>query len=147
MPVRRTLGCYDCGRSWDVTLTAQQVDDPLPSCPYCHNQTHQEFKAPAIRGEAARNRAATDRRREDIAVNDMGVADFNTSGMREGDVPKVRYKDSGPPSSWVTPNAEMIQGGAQFGRQIRRELGGFDGVDMIKGQPDLIEISKRRART
>lgn len=149
MPIVRTLGCYDCSRTWDITLEAHQLDDPLPECPFCRNQTHQEFKPVAIAGNAAVIRDKARKMAETIAVEDYGVADMNVKN-RDGETPKVRYKNDTTATQWVQPDAGMIAAGAAAGRETRRRFGG-DGLDVLQAnikngtQPDLIEVSKRRS--
>ena len=118
MPILRTYGCYDCSRSWDVTLTAEQVDDPPPQCPFCHNVTRQEFKPVAIAGVAARHRDNAHKMTETIAAEDYHVADMNVKS-REGETPKVRYKTDPAATKWIQPDSGLIAEGAAIGRQLR----------------------------
>lgn len=152
MPIVRTYGCGQCGHFLEVTLTMEQADDPPPECPACAAQTRQEFRPVAIGGSHI-GRAT--KLAETIAHEDYGVADLQVDG-REGSVPKVRYRDQGTAmqqaqiSSWGA-TGEMLQTAMNIGRQTRMESGGYSGVDMLQSmlksgeQPDLIEISKRRA--
>jgi putative FmdB family regulatory protein len=152
MPIVRTYGCEQCGHFVEVTLTMEQVDDPPPTCPYCSQQTRQEFKPIAIGGSTVGKAVKL---AETIAAEDYGVANMQHD-TRRGGTPKVRYKDQGndmqqaQASSWGTSGA-MMQVAMDAGRAARMSNGGFSGVDtlqkMLKDgtQPDLIEVSKRRS--
>jgi hypothetical protein len=141
--------CADCGHGLEVTLRADQWQEPAPVCPVCEaHEMDQEFRPVAIGGS---HRAKAVAIAEDIIDKDYGVADFKAEG-REGGRAKVRYKDAtvSNPSNWIT-----VDGNAQFataaalGRQTRQQFG--DGLDVLQAnlrsgaQPDLIEVSKRRS--
>jgi hypothetical protein len=108
---------------------------------------HQEFKPVAITGSPSSRAHAL---AEDIAGNDYHVADMSDA-RREGDVPKVRYKDNAAsvaPSSWGAAE-QTIQQAIAAGRETRVKYG--SGLDILQAniksgaEPDLIELSKRRS--
>lgn len=148
IPIVRTYGCSVCGHIEDVTLSYEQADDPPPPCSYCASATAQEFKPVALGGSIkvrAADLALT------IAHEDYGVADIQIDHRRDS-VPKVRYKDQSSPaqrSTWGAAGAMMEQAVA-LGRETRLKHGG-SGLDILQAnlrsgaQPDLIEISKKRA--
>lgn len=148
MPIVRSYMCGDCGHSIEVTLRADQWQEPAPICPQCEaHEMGQEFKPPAI-GGSLRSKAV--QLAETIAAEDYGVADFKAEG-RQGQAAKVRYKDStSPPSTWLGLNGSaQFEQAKQLGRETRRKYG--DGLDVLQhnlktgAQPDLIEVSKRRS--
>ena len=107
----------------------------------------QDFQPVAIGGS---NRAKATRIAEDIMQNDYGVADYQRE-RHEGSAPKVRYADQGSPaqrSTWGV-GREALESAIATGRQTRLKHGG--GLDVLQNslksgaQPDLLEISKRRA--
>lgn len=136
----------------EVTLTAEQWDEPPPSCIACDTREamHQEFKPPGIGGSVRSKATAI---AESIIANDYGVANFQ-SDRRQGGTPKVRYKDQTSsilPSDWQKAgHTAMLETAINIGKQNRRQFG-MDGLDMLKRgieqgtQADLIEASKRRA--
>jgi putative FmdB family regulatory protein len=148
MPIVRTYQCEDCNHRLEVTLAGGDWDAPPPPCPECAARSmSQQFRPVAITGSpSARAHAIA----EDIAANDYHVADM-TEARKEGDVPKVRYKDqaTAAPSTWVGPNAQMMSQAIAIGRETRLNFG--DGLDVLHAnlkngtQPDLIEMSKRRS--
>lgn len=149
MPIVRTYACEQCNHLIEVTLAAEQWDDPAPNCPDCASRAmQQQFRPVAITGSpSARANAIA----EDIIANDYKVADINR-GNREGDVPKVRYKDeplSLPSGNWGGVQPAALQQAIASGRQNRLEFG--SGLDVLQAnikngsEPDLLEISKRRA--
>jgi len=147
VPIVRTLGCNDCARTWDVTLTAEQVDDPLPACPFCNNATFQEFKPVAIRGKESKLESS-----EAVVENEMkerGITDI-TFRTKENLPPKVRYKTDKAQSNWMQPTGDMVAQAAQLGRADRQKFGA-DGLEILQNnlrsgkQVDLVEASKRRA--
>jgi hypothetical protein len=106
----------------------------------------QEFKPVAIGGSVQSRAVAL---AEDIAANDYHVADMRARG--DGEAQKVRYKDQTsqiPQSSWTAAH-DTIQTAIALGRQTRLQHG--SGLDVLQSalksgdQPDLIELSKRRA--
>ena len=144
----KTYQCSECFHRMEMTLTADQWDNPPPNCAICEARTNQEFQPPAI-GGSVRARAA--RIAEDIAANDYGVANINFE-HREGGTPTVRYKGqtaSAMPAQWQG-HRELLEQAISIGKQNRRDFG-LDGLDILKrnimsgDQPDLIEASKRRA--
>lgn len=148
MPIVRTYACEACNHFIEVTLTMEQCDNPPPECPACAARAmQQQFKPIAITGSpSARAHAVT----EDILDKDYHVADFEREPRAEG-TPKVRYKDAqttAPPSTW-TAATETIAQGIAAGREQRLRHG--SGLDVLQAnlksgaEPDLIEISKRRA--
>lgn len=156
MPIIRTYGCPECNHVMEVTLSAEQWDDPPPSCPECdRRETQQVFKPPAITG-SPRARAVSIA--EQIAAEDYKVANIHAEG-REGHAPKVKYKDDSPgvrPSAWTGPNAremqmsqEALQTAIALGRDTRLKYG--NGLDILRHnletgvQPDLIELSKKKS--
>jgi putative FmdB family regulatory protein len=156
MPITRTYACPECNHMLEVVLSAEQWDDPPPSCPRCDaRETQQVFKPPAI-GGSARSRAVSIA--EEIAANDYKVANIHAEG-RPGGTPKVRYKDTTPgvaPSTWTGPNAaeyqlgqSALQTAISLGRETRLKYG--SGLDILKhnletgAQPDLIEQSKKKS--
>ena len=153
MPIVRTYGCGSCGHFMDVTLTMEQVDEGPPLCPRCEAaQTSQIFKPVAIGGSTVGKAVQL---AETVAAEDYGVANMQHD-TRQGGTPKVRYKDQGNTmqsaqmSTWGATGG-MLEQAAAIGRQTRMESGGFNGVDLLQTmikdgtQPDLIEVSKRRA--
>jgi len=149
MPIVRSYMCADCAHQMTVTLDADQWDEPPPDCPVCERRLRQEFKPIAINGSpSARAHAIA----EDIAANDYHVADM-TDARRENEVPKVRYKDQSlstlPQSTWSGVPAATLEQAISSGRHTRLNFG--SGLDILQSnikngiEPDLIEISKRRA--
>ena len=151
MPIVRTYACPECNHFIEVTLTADQWDDPAPSCPECdRREMQQQFRPVAIVGSpASKARALT----EDIIGNDYQVADIQSEHRKEG-VPKVRYKDAPANPSSVAPSTwgvaeEALNTAIALGRQTRLRYG--NGLDVLQAnlksgaQPDLIEASKRRS--
>jgi endogenous inhibitor of DNA gyrase (YacG/DUF329 family) len=156
MPIRRTFACPDCGHFLEVELSLEEYDALPPECPNCQaDDMQQEFKPFAIGGSA---RAKAVKLAEDIMEKDYGVADAKVEG-KEGGTPTVRYKDvtidqarqamaTAAPSTWTAGN-ETLQTAMAYGRQTRLKHG--SGLDVLQhnlkngSEPDLIEISKRRA--
>ena len=105
---------------------------------------NQDFKPVAIGGS---NHFKAARLAEKIAEEDYGVSNIDTTGSREGDVPKVTYKDSPQvsiaPSGWGKVDQEGWARGLASGRRTRSELGGGGWIEGLKQAPDLIENSKR----
>jgi hypothetical protein len=129
----------------EMTLTAEQWDEPAPKCPKCTSRTQQDFKPFAIAGSASAKAHAL---AEDIAANDYNVANM-TDARKEGDVPKVRYRDQSKDlSSQWTVAGEALQKAVAHGRQNRIKYG--SGLDVLQSnlksgkEPDLIEASKKR---
>ena len=151
MPIARTYMCPDCSHRMEVTLDADQWNAPPPSCDLCDaRETRQEFMPPKIGGSHSYR---AHKLAEDIIANDYNVADAKFDN-REGGVPKVRYKDQSAAqlqSTWGGQIADAIQTATAIGKQNRREMGGVDGLDILKkslesgAQPDLIAASRRRA--
>ena len=148
MPIVRTYACDACNYFVRVTLTPEQVDDPPPECPTCAARSSQVFSPVAING-SPRARAA--RLAEEIAATDYNVADMTgvASTTREGDVQKVRYKDS-PAGGLRSSNSdvwgasrEALESAIASGRETRLKYG--SSLDAIKDMPDLIEASKRKS--
>lgn len=147
MPIVRTYMCGDCGHHMSVTLAYEDWDKPPPSCPICNKITDQDFRPVAIGGSVlARANAIT----EDILDKDFNVSNIKRD-TREGSTPTVTYKDQGRPlnaSSWGIAK-EALEGAIASGRRSRLTHG--SGLDILQSnlksgaQPDLIEISKRRA--
>jgi putative FmdB family regulatory protein len=149
MPIVRTYACEQCNHFIEVTLSMEQCDDPAPECPACAARAmQQQFRPVAITGSpSARAHALA----EDIAANDYHVADMG-SARKEGDRPKVRYKDQTAPlptSTWAgVPQATLEQAIAS-GRHTRLNFG--SGLDILQSnlksgaEPDLIANSKRKA--
>jgi hypothetical protein len=162
MPIVRTFGCPECNHVWNAELTAEQWDDPPPSCPECDRRdTQQIFRPVAIGGSpGARANAIA----EEIAARDYHVADMQRD-HHEGATTKARYNpidiqgnriidnrpvaSSAPPSSWVGINAQQMQAAVDSGRHTRLNFG--NGLDVLQSalksgdQPDLIEASKRKS--
>ena len=107
----------------------------------------QEFKPPAIVG-SPRHQAV--KIAEEIAGRDYNVADMKVEG-RQGEKPKVRYKDQKPQDAhqWGVAR-EALETAMALGRQNRLKHGG-DGLDILQRalkdgtQPDLIAESKKRS--
>jgi hypothetical protein len=159
MPIVRTYQCGDCFHRIEVTLTAEQWDDPPPPCPACATRPmQQEFTPPHIGGST---RARAVKLAETIAAEDYGVADMNIEG-KEGVPNKVRYKDINPAtqltSGWgkvpgmpggktITVDSALMATAMAAGKQTRAQ--GGDGLDILQqalksgAQPDLIEQSKK----
>lgn len=155
MPIRRTYACPDCGHFVEVELALEDYDAPPPECPNCSGyEMEQEFKPFAIGGSPRSKAVAL---AEKIAEEDYNVADMKVEG-KEGGTPKVRYKDvtgqakqmldSTALSSWgIAPGAMELA--VAHGRNTRLKHG--SGLDVLQHniknghEPDLIEISKRRA--
>jgi hypothetical protein len=139
----------------DVTLTAEQWDDPPPDCPNCQTvDMRQEFKPiPVVGSHAARARALA----EDVAEKDYHVSDLQWRKDRNvAQATPHRLKDETPGSvaaatgsNWGVTGDALKQAVA-LGREVRLKHGG-SGLDMLQRalkdgtQPDLIEVSKRRA--
>jgi putative FmdB family regulatory protein len=151
MPIRRTYACPECNHFMEVTLSAEQWDDPPPSCPACdEREMQQRFKAPGIVNSSPHSRAQA--LTEDILANDYHVSDIQRDRHRESR-PKVRYKDSTPsqlPSNWNTITAPAaMETALAVGRQNRLEFG--SGLDVLQAnlrsgaQADLVEVSKKRS--
>jgi hypothetical protein len=151
MPIMRTYMCGECSHRIEVVLSADQWDAPPPSCEDCDaREMRQEFKPPAIGGSIGGKARAL---AQDIIANDYGVADINFDN-RQGGKPKVRYKDQTSTtlqSTWGGQIANALETAVSIGKQTRREMGGADGLDILKksletgAQPDLLAQSKRRA--
>jgi hypothetical protein len=161
MPIVRTYQCGDCFHRVEVTLTAEQWDAPPPPCPACEQrEMNQEFRPVAIGGSL---KARAIKLAETIAAEDYGVADMKIEG-RQGEKNKVRYKDVTPStvlqSGWghapgvpggntITVDGAMMATAIAAGKATRQQ--GGDGLDILQGalksgaQPDLIEVSKKRA--
>lgn len=154
MPIVRTYGCEACGNFLEITLTLEQWDAPPPECPQCASRTQQEFRPVNIGGSTyARARGLA----EDIAANDYGVADLHW--RKDRDVAQAtphRLKDEtassvsqATGSNWGV-TGEALQQAVALGREVRLKHGG-SGLDMLQRalkdgtQPDLIEMSKKRA--
>jgi hypothetical protein len=142
--------CPECAHRMEVILTADEWNQPPPSCEMCDaRQMNQEFKPPAIGGSV---RARAGRIAEDIIANDYNVANF-TSDRRVGGTGKVRYKDETPnlpQANWqsIAPGHQsMLETAISIGKANR----GRDGLNILQRnlrngvQPDLIEVSKRRS--
>lgn len=160
MPITRTYHCPECNHRWELVLSADQWDDPPPSCSACDAlETQQVFKPPAIVGAAGGARAQAAAIAQEIAATDYNVANMHI-GNREGDRNKVTYKDTRPdgvaPSSWTGPQAKQMQIGQEalqsvlaLGRETRLRHG--SGLDVLQqtlatgDMPDLIEQSKKRS--
>lgn len=149
MPIIRSYMCGECGHAMEVTLRADQWQEPAPVCPACEaHQMGQEFHPVAI-GGSVRSKAV--KIAEDIAEKDYGIADFKAEGRQGGGAANVRYKDSSsPPSNWMNINGGGMAAQAMAaGRNTRTRFG--DGLDVLQSnlkngtQPDLIEVSKRRS--
>jgi len=150
MPIVRSYFCEQCAHQMTITLTQEQWDDPPPDCPECSRRAmQQEFRPVAITGSpSARAHAIA----EDIAANDYHVADMGDA-RKEGDLPKVRYKDASPASlpasSWSGVSSEALSAAMTAGRHTRLNFG--SGLDELQAniksgaEPDLIANSKRRA--
>jgi putative FmdB family regulatory protein len=150
MPIVRTYACEQCNHFMEVTLSAEQWDEPAPDCPACAARAmQQQFRPVAITGSpSARAHALA----EDIAANDYHVANMGDA-RKEGDTPNVRYKDQSPsslPSStWSGVNQATLEQAIANGRHTRLNFG--SGLDILQSnlksgaEPDLIANSKRRA--
>lgn len=148
MPIVRTYACPECNHWIEVTLAADQWDDPEPECPACAARTQQQFKPFGITGS---NNARAHAIAEDIVSNDYHAADFQREWRREG-TPTVRYKDQNasiPASSWNGVQG-ALETAVAIGRQTRTLHGGT-GLDVLKAnlasgaEPDLIANSKRKS--
>lgn len=149
MPIVRTYQCGDCFHRIEVTLAAEQWDDPPPECPACaRREMEQQFKPVAINGSNYAKAAAM---ADDIIANDYHAADFQRD-RREGATVQVRYKDEKPtpPSTWQSGmGREALENAIAIGKRTRLEFG--SGLDILQSnlksgaQPDLIEVSKRRS--
>jgi putative FmdB family regulatory protein len=157
MPIIRTYGCGECGHIMDVVLRAEDWDAEPPECPECQRrQMRQEFKPVSVRTGMASHRARAVALAEDIASKDYGVGNM-VAARREGDVPKVRYKDdtgevqkagwSGPSAREYQVGREALETAVALGRANRLKHG--NGLDVLQStlksgdMPDLIENSKR----
>ena len=148
MPILRTYACETCAHMIEVTLRADQWDQPPPPCPKCATHMGQEFYPVAI-GGSNRGRAAAIA--EDIAAKDYHVADMKMD-RGEGAVPQVRFKDTSPSSApaptWGA-SREVLEGAIAAGRQVRQQHG--SGLDMLQGmldsgaQKDLIKVSREKS--
>lgn len=160
MGIVRTYQCEDCFHRIEVTLRADQWDDPPPQCEACDaRKMNQEFTPPRINGSpSARANAIA----EKIAGEDFSVSNMNRD-HRRGSTPKVAYNDDmmgvpkrqgrspgqiATPSTWGASHAAVEQAAA-YGRDTRIRFG--NGLDVLQSalksgaQPDLIEASKRRS--
>ena len=152
MPIVRSYMCNECGHYMNVTLTAEQWDEPAPNCPRCNawdfkEPMQQDFKPAAIGGSV---RSKAEKLTEDILEKDYHVGDIQRD-RHEGVAPKVRYKDQNAPinsSTWGVAR-EALESAIASGRQNRLKHG--SGLDVLQQnlkngtEPDLIELSKRRA--
>lgn len=148
MPIVRTYGCEDCNHLIEVTLTAEQWNEPPPACPACAARSmRQEFKPVAITGSPS---ARAHTLAEEIITTDYHAADFQREPRSEG-TPKVRYKDEKvnmPSSSWTGLPQATLQDAMAKGRHTRINYG--SGLDVLQAniksgaEPDLIANSKRR---
>jgi putative FmdB family regulatory protein len=150
LPIVRTYACEACNHFIEVTLSMEQCDDPAPECPACAARAmQQQFRPVAITGSpSARAHALA----EDIAAKDYHVANMGDA-RKEGDVPKVRYKDQSlasiPASSWSGVSQTTLEQAIASGRHTRLNFG--SGLDVLQSnlksgaEPDLIAASKRRA--
>lgn len=143
MPIIRTYACEDCFHQMEVTLTAEQWDDPPPACPMCSaRQLQQQFKPPGIVNGP---RAQANKLVENIIGSDYHVADYNRSPSR----PSLRYKDPGSDRSTWGVAQEALQSALSEGRRSRLQYG--NGLDVLQAnlrngtEKDLIEESKKRA--
>jgi hypothetical protein len=132
--------CGTCGHHLTVTLDGSQWDAPAPECPQCAKAPMgQEFKLNIGGSNYARAQKIT----EDILANDYHVANIERSPSRT----KLEYK--GPDRSTWGVAREALEGAIAAGRQTRIRHG--SGLDILQqnlksgAEPDLIEISKRRA--
>jgi hypothetical protein len=143
----KTYACPACNHWMEVTLTAEQWDDPEPDCPMCAARTQQEFKPFGITGSIGTRAHDI---AEQIVTEDYHAADFQREPRRDG-TPSVRYKDQTNdviPASWQSeqPHAALEQAIA-VGRQSRLRHG--SGLDVLQAnlksgaEPDLIANSKR----
>lgn len=142
----KTFGCDACGYLMEVEFRSDQWNEPPPMCPKCADQTHQEFRPPAIVGS---HLAKATELAHTIAAEDYQVADIQ-SPSRSGRT--VRYKDQTaeaiPASSWAAAGGQLQQAIA-LGRETRIKYG--SGLDVLQGalksgaQRDLIADSKRRS--
>ena len=159
MPIVRTYQCGECFFRTEVTLDADQWDDPPPPCPSCEQrEMQQEFQPVAIGGSTY---ARAVKLAETIAAEDYGVADMKLERLDNGPN-TVRYKDVTPSTvlqgGWgkvpgmdagktVTVDSAMMATAVAAGKQTRME--GGDGLDVLQkalksgAQPDLIEQSKK----
>lgn len=144
--------CNECGHYMNVTLTLEQCDAPAPDCPRCNaydfkEPMQQDFKPAGIIGSA---RSKAEKITEDILDKDFQVGNIQRDA-HEGAAPKVTYKDQGRPldrATWGAGRAQL-EAAIAAGRQSRIAHG--SGLDVLQAnlksgkQPDLIEVSKRRA--
>lgn len=147
MPIVRTYMCPACAHHIEVTLDADQWDAPPPACPECERrEMQQDFKPVAIGGS---NRAKAETLTENILREDYGVADMQREHRPHGTPSQVRYQSPlANPSRWGVAK-EALEGAIALGRQSRIRHG--SGLDILQAnlksgaEPDLLEISKRRA--
>ena len=146
MPIVRTYQCEDCNHRLEVTLAGEDWNAEPPPCPHCAERSmRQEFRPVAIGGS---NSARAHAIAEDIASNDYHVADMQRD--KHAKVPTIRYQDHGTSqaSTWQAAN-ETLEQAISFGRAMRLKHG--SGLDVLQAniksgaEPDLIELSKRRA--
>jgi DNA-directed RNA polymerase subunit RPC12/RpoP len=146
MPIQRSYMCRECGHHLSVTLTSEEWDAPAPECPKCANALAQEFKPVAIGGSA---RSKAEKITEDILAKDFNVADIQRN-TKPGSRPEVRYNSPSPStnSTWGIAQ-DALRSAMAAGRQTRIQHG--NGLDVLQqnlksgAEPDLIELSKRRA--
>lgn len=145
MPIVRSYMCPVCAHQMSLTLTPEQWDDPAPECPECQRHAmQQDFKPVAIGGSP---RSKAEKVTEDILQNDYQVADVQRD-HRDQSTPKVNYKSGPNASSWGIAR-EALESAVAAGRQVRQQHG--SGLDILQAnlksgaEPDLIELSKRRA--
>jgi hypothetical protein len=130
-----------------VMLDQSQWNDPPPECPMCSkSEMAQDIKPVAIGGSV---RSKAEKITQDILENDYGVT--NVQRDKYEPVPKVDY--AGPHSkkansTWGVAR-EALEAAVTAGRQTRIRHG--TGLDILQAnlksgaEPDLIELSKRRA--
>ena len=142
MPIVRSYMCQTCGHYLNVTLSAEQWNDPAPECPVCAKaQMAQDFKPPGIAGHSARSKA--EKLTENILANDYHVGNIHRD-RHEGAVPRTSYQTA----QWGVAR-EALESAISAGRQTRLKHG--SGLDILQqnlksgAEPDLIEVSKRRA--
>ena len=133
--------CQACGHYMNITLSQEQWDDPAPECPICtQSPMAQDFKPPGIGGSV---RARAEKVTEDILEKDYQVSNIHRD-PRQGAVPKTSYATS----QWGVAR-EALEGAISAGRKSRLKHG--SGLDILQqnlksgAEPDLIELSKRRA--
>lgn len=91
MPIRRTLGCSECGATWQHLF--MNSEEAIPRCPNgCRKKVEEGLSAPALNRGAAdtgiqipQSQAGREKLAADLALAGTGMGDIN-SHMKAGDI-------------------------------------------------------------